>query len=78
MARASADAGFQRVKRAFEILDESKGIVVVRMNFCSTTQFGDSQIQREARVGDTGWAYFHMQDAEGAVNRGGLCVRYGA
>ncbi|OAT04149.1 hypothetical protein, variant [Blastomyces gilchristii SLH14081] len=74
---ADADAGFQRVKRAFEILAASKGILT-RMNFCYTAQSGDAQIHREARVGDSGWAYFHMQDAERAVDGGGLCVRYGA
>ncbi|PGH04821.1 hypothetical protein GX51_03308 [Blastomyces parvus] len=74
---ADADAGFQRVKRAFEILAARKGIVT-RMNFCYTVQSGDSQMPREARAGDSGWAYFHMQDAERAVDGGGLCVRYGA
>ncbi|KAJ0417393.1 hypothetical protein BJY00DRAFT_315864 [Aspergillus carlsbadensis] len=65
-----------KVERAFRSLRE-KGIVA-RENFHYTQQQADFNIGKEATGGEHGFAYWHGQDTEKAVNGFGLVIRFGA
>lgn len=71
-----------RLDRAFEDL-QSAGIVC-RQNFTCCTNCGSSEIWdeieqvRDEGVTVRGYAFFHMQDTDRAVEGGGLYLAYGA
>ncbi len=71
-----------RLEQAFATL-ESQG-VVCRQNFtccgtCGVAEIGDEmQAARERGAAVNGYAFFHMQDTERAVEGGGLWLNYGA
>lgn len=71
-----------RLEQAFAAL-ESQG-VVCRQNFtccgtCGVAEIGEEIDATRERGGDVrGYAFFHMQDTERAVEGGGLWLNYGA
>lgn len=71
-----------RLDRAFRSLEE-KGIVA-RQNFSCCGTCGSSEIWDEIDAAERsgrstrGYAFFHMQDTESAVEGGGLYLNYGA
>ena len=71
-----------RLEEAFAAL-ESQG-VVCRQNFtccgtCGVAEIGDEIDATRERGGDVlGYAFFHMQDTERAVEGGGLWLNFGA
>ncbi|KAL2800111.1 hypothetical protein BJX66DRAFT_180486 [Aspergillus keveii] len=65
-----------KVQRAFRSLNE-KGIVA-RENFYYTQQQGDFNIRKEATGNEQGFAYWHRQDTEKAIDGFGLVIRFGA
>jgi hypothetical protein len=71
-----------RLDAAFAQLEEDG--VVARQNFSCCGNCGATEIWDEVRaVEDTGitvrgYAFYHMQDTEGAVDGGGLYLNYGA
>jgi hypothetical protein len=68
--------GYVMVQRAFRSLNE-KGIVA-RENFCYTQQQADFNIRNEATGNEQGFAYWHGQDTEKALDGFGLVIRFGA
>lgn len=81
-ARWPSTTDYDRLRAAFADL-ESQG-VVCRENFsccgtCGSAEIGEEMEEAEAR-GNTviGYAFFHMQDTERAVEGGGLFFNYGA
>lgn len=71
-----------RLERAFSAL-ETQG-VVCRQNFtccgtCGVAEIGDEMHATRERGGAVdGYAFFHMQDTESAIDGGGLYLNYGA
>lgn len=73
---------YDRLKQAFAAL-ESQG-VVCRQNFtccstCGTAEIGGEMDAAREDGGEVrGYAFFHMQDTERAIDGGGLWLNYGA
>ncbi len=71
-----------RLDAAFAALEESG--VITRQNFsccgnCGATEIWDEvRAAEDAGVSARGYAFYHMQDTESAVDGGGLYLNYGA
>ncbi|CEL01026.1 hypothetical protein ASPCAL00618 [Aspergillus calidoustus] len=67
---------YAKIEQVFRNLNE-KGIVA-RKNFYYTQQQADFHIRKEATGNEQGFAYWHGQDTEKALDGFGLVIRFGA
>jgi hypothetical protein len=66
----------EKLQTAFSRLEDEDRIIC-RMNFTCCQTCGNAEIGGEANESHIGYCFFHRQDTEGAVEGGGLSLRYG-
>lgn len=69
---------FDRLEQAFSILEAQR--IVARHNFACCQSCGHGEIRGEISDLDypvLGYTFYHMQDTDGAVDGGDLCLAYG-